>query len=551
MSVMPSNSRKSFLSTAVSYGFRLKRLADYKSESPTMSKRINRFLALIFVVALSVTAGVISQSAFARVFQQASVASATSSNARNAAIVAATAEVLKETSEIRELGILKPVKSGAQSRAAIEQMLIRNLNEQVTPAEMHATEVSLRKFGLAPADFQYRPFIIKLLTEQVAGYYDPKVQKFHLADWLEVEGQKPVMAHELTHALQDQHFNLRRFEKWPQGDSDAQLAAHALIEGDATLAMTIYMAKNPLVALAFSRTLLTGVATEQYDQAPRAIRESLIFPYLQGSEWATALFKRGGWPMVSSAFTRLPLSTEQILHPEKYFNYERPVKIVLPDLTTLLNASRQQTVNSKQQTAGNSDRVDPAPRRSDGASQRARTAGVPPAATRQRILREGTTPRHPLPTANRPQPTASWRRIYADVNGEWSYYLVLDEFLKSPVESKRAAAGWAGDRYALYEGPSGQVFLAQIAVWDTANDAREFFDAYVKRTELRYPGAKELDSASLEAGTRNSRLETQNSYSWQTNDGAVAIEIRGPRVIILEGIPDGVDRRALMKMLSQ
>jgi hypothetical protein len=516
-----------------------------------MSKRINRFLALLFVVALSVAAGVISQSALAGVFQQASVASVTSSNARNAAIVAATAEVLKETSEIRELAVLKPVKSGAQSRAAIEQMLIANLNEQVTPAEMHATEVSLRKFGLAPADFQYRPFIIKLLTEQVAGYYDPKVQKFHLADWLEVEGQKPVMAHELTHALQDQHFNLRRFEKWPQGDSDAQLAVHALVEGDATLTMTIYMAKNPLVALAFSRSLLTGVATEQYNQAPRAIRESLIFPYLQGSEWATALFKRGGWPMVSSAFTRLPLSTEQILHPEKYFNYERPVKVVLPDLTNLLNAGRQQTANSKQQTAGNSARGGMSPQLSAGRSQRVTgTAGVSPAATRARIS-SGRISRRALPTVNSPQPTTYWRRIYADVNGEWSYYLILDQFLEAPAESKRAAAGWAGDRYALYEGPNGQVFLAQIAVWDTENDAREFFDAYVKRTELRYPGAKELDSAGLEPGTQNSKLETQHSDSWQTNDGAVAIEIRGPRVNIIEGIPDHVDRRALMKLLSQ
>jgi hypothetical protein len=71
-------------------------------------------------------------------------------------------------------------------------------------------------------------------------------------------------------------FNLRREVAY--GDSDAELAAHALIEGDATLAMTIYMAKNPMVALAFSRSLSTGVATEQFNQAPRAMRESLIFP---------------------------------------------------------------------------------------------------------------------------------------------------------------------------------------------------------------------------------------------------------------------------------
>jgi hypothetical protein len=482
-----------------------------------MSKRISRFLAVAAVVTLATVALLITHSAA----QRASVAS---SATRNAAIVAATSEVLKETSEIRELAILRPVKSSAQSRTEIERMLIKGLDEQMTAAEMHATEVSLRKFGLAPSDFEYRAFIIKLLTEQVAGYYDPKVQEFHLADWLELESQKPVMAHELTHALQDQHFNLRRFEKWPHGDSDAELAAHALIEGDATLAMTIYMAKNPLVALAFSRSLTSGVATEQFNQAPRAMRESLIFPYLHGLEWATQLYRRGGWTMVSNAFTRLPLSSEQILHPEKYFNYERPIKVVLPDVTNLLNAG-----GSTQQSTG--------------------TAGVSPASVAKASSRRPTK-NSELPTANRPLPTASpWHRIDSDVNGEWSYYLILDQFLNAPAESKRAAAGWAGDRYALYEGPRGQVFLAQVAAWDTENDAREFFDAYVKRTALRYPDAKQLDLSDVETQTRNSKLETRNYYSWSTSEGKVVMELHGLRVVILEGVPDGVDANVLLKAL--
>jgi hypothetical protein len=490
-----------------------------------MSKRINRFLALLFVLALGMATLLVKHDAGVSA-QRANVAG---SNERNAAIVTTTAEVLKETSEIRELAILRPVRSGAQSRSEIERMLIKNLNDQMTPAEMHATEVALRKFGLAPADFDYRSFMIKLLTEQVAGYYDAKAQEFHLADWLELEGQKPVMAHELTHALQDQHFNLRRFEKWPQGDSDAELAAHALIEGDATLAMMVYMAKNPLVALAFSRSLTTGVATEQYNQAPRSMRESLIFPYLQGSEWATQLYRKGGWTMVSNAFTRLPLSSEQILHPEKYFNYERPIKIVLPDVTNLLNAKSQQTAANVQRSVVRGQRS-------------AGTAGVSPASTRARVSRDGNSPRPPLPTA-------AWRRIDSDVNGEWTYYLILDEFLKSPAESKRAAAGWAGDRYALYEGPNGQVFLSQLTVWDTESDAREFFDAYVKRTELRYPGAKRIDSAGSQEN-RNPKPETGLSYSWQTSEGKVVIELRGLRVAILEGVPEGVEPSTLMGSLG-
>ena len=526
MSVVPSNSTESVRNQPGGCDF-LKRLADYKSEPPMMSKRINRFLALLFVLTLGMATLLVKHDASVSA-QRANVAG---SNARNAAIVTTTAEVLKETSEIRELTILRPVRSGAQSRSEIERMLIKNLNDQMTPAEMHATEVSLRKFGLAPADFDYRSFMIKLLTEQVAGYYDAKAQEFHLADWLELEGQKPVMAHELTHALQDQHFNLRRFEKWPHGDSDGELAAHALIEGDATLAMMVYMAKNPLVALAFSRSLTTGVSTEQYDQAPRAMRESLIFPYLQGSEWATQLYRKGGWTMVSNAFTRLPLSSEQILHPEKYFTYERPIKIVLPDVTNLLNVRSQQTANSKQQTA-DIQRSEVRSKRSAG------TAGVSPASTRARISRDGTS-RSPLPTA-------AWRRIESDVNGEWTYYLILDEFLKSPAESKRAAAGWAGDRYALYEGPNGQVLLSQLTAWDTESDAREFFDAYVKRTELRYPGAKRIDSAGSQQETRNPKLEASLSYSWQTSEGKVFIELRGLRVAILEGVPEGVEPSSVM-----
>jgi hypothetical protein len=496
-----------------------------------MSKRISRFLALISVLSLAITTLSARHPARVAAPQRASIASGP---ARNAAIVAATTEVLKETSEIRELAILRPVKSGAQSRTEIERMLIKNLNEQMTPADMHATEVSLRKFGLAPADFEYRPFIIKLLTEQVAGYYDPRGREFHLADWLELEGQKPVMAHELTHALQDQHFNLRRFEKWPRGESDAELAAHALIEGDATLAMTLYMAKNPLVALAFSRSLTTGVATEQFNQAPRAMRESLIFPYMQGMEWATQLYRRGGWTMVSNAFTRLPLSSEQILHAEKYFNYERPTKVVLPDLTSLLNTRSESSASHKPMVVN--------------AHHRTGTAGGSRAFARQKPSSRRSTPKRRLPTVNSPQPTAAWHRIDSDVNGEWGYYLVLDQFLAAPAESKRAAAGWAGDRYAVYEGPRGHVFLAQLAVWDTENDAREFFDAYVKRTELRYPGATRLDPSDSKLGIGNSEAEARNIYSWSTGEGTVVMELRGLKVLILEGIPEGVGVEPLREL---
>ena len=427
-----------------------------------MSKKISGTLALLTLFCLC--AGIFLPRGHAQ--------TAAAGTAQNAAIVSTTAAMLKETSELRELSILKAVKSGAQSRAEIERMIVRNLDADTTPAEMHAAETVLKAFGLAPQDFAYRSFLIKLLTEQVAGYYDPKAQQFYLADWIDLEGQKPVMAHELTHALQDQHFNLKRFEKWPKGDSDAELAAHALIEGDATLAMTLYLTKNPMVALAFLRSLGTQeIATEQFKQAPRALRESLLFPYEEGSDWATQVYKRGGWKMVSEAFSKLPQSSEQILHADKYFSYEAPQKLVLPDFKSLLGPS--------------------------------------------------------------------WKRIDYDVNGEWGCYLILDEFLNNAIESKRAAAGWGGDRFALYEtGNPGEVFIAQLTAWDTPSDAREFFDAYAKRTSKRYADAKELRA-------------TGDRFEWQTSGGVIAMELRGSRVAILEGIPSSTNSNTLLRTIWQ
>ncbi len=437
-----------------------------------MSKRIRILLALSSLICLLCSSILTDHQAAAYQRKGAVVAA---SSAKNEAIIATTAAVLKETSQIRELSILHPVKSGAQSRAEIERMVIRNLDEQTTPAETHATEQALKKLGLVPPDFQYRAFLIKLLTEQVAGYFDPKLQHFFLADWIDLEGQKPVMAHELTHALQDQHFNLRRFERWPKGDSDAELAAHSLIEGDATLAMKIYMAKNPLVALAFVRSFgSNAMPSAQFRQAPRSLRESLVFPYEEGLEWATALYKKGGWSAVSQAFSTLPESTEQILHPEKYFAHEAPVKLTLPDV--------------------------------------------------------------------RQQFGAKWKRIDYDVNGEWSYYLILDQFLNSDAESKRAAAGWAGDRYVVYEGSApGEVFMAQLTAWDTESDAREFFDAYVKRTKVRYAASNAVESDSSTAERRH----------WTTSEGGVVIELVGKRILILEGIPNTMKDRELTRALWQ
>jgi hypothetical protein len=440
-----------------------------------MSKQI-RLQTAIFLTVLLILAVALPGAPVA-VAQVQSAAVATTSEARKAAVVETTEAVLKETSELRQLPILHPVKSDTQSRDEIQRFLIKNMDEDTSPAEMHASELSLKKLGLIPPDFQFRAFIIRLLTEQVAGYYDPKQQEFFLADWINLDGQKPVMAHELTHALQDQHFNLRRFDKWPKGDSDAELAAHALIEGDASLAMGVYVSRSPLRIVALMKSMgESKSSTEEIDRAPRAVRESLLFPYDQGMQWVTQLYRRDGWPLVSKAFTDLPQSTEQILHADKYFAREAPIKLSLPNIASAL---------------GN-----------------------------------------------------GWKQIDVDVNGEWGYYLILNEYLKSDVDAKRAAAGWGGDISSLYEGRKpGEVFIAQLSTWDTEPDAVEFFNAYAKRTEGRYKSASILPVKAGGGATEEK--------AWRTDEGNVWMQRRGSRVLILEGVPEGRDARALMAKLWQ
>jgi Zn-dependent peptidase ImmA (M78 family) len=364
------------------------------------------------------------------------------------------------------------VRSGVQSRAEIEQMIVRNLNESATPEEMAATEAALRKLGLVPADFQYRAFLVQLLTEQVAGYYDPKTQEFYLADWIDLDGFRPVMAHELVHALQDQHFNLRRFEDWPKHDSDAELAAHSLVEGDASFLMMQYVVQNPARQLAFLKSMMAGGAgaSEKIEKAPRVLRESLLFPYLKGTSFVTQVYKRGGWEAVTAAYKSLPQSTEQVLHAEKYEAREAPQKVALRDVSASLGKG--------------------------------------------------------------------WRMADHDVEGEWGLYLLLDQFLQSADASRRASEGWGGDRYALFLGPNRatDVLVAHKTVWDTEQDAREFFDAYASRTTKRY-------------GVEPAEVAESGRQLWKTKEGGVVVERLGSAVIILEGVPEAADAKALLKLL--
>jgi hypothetical protein len=356
---------------------------------------------------------------------------------RDSAALNSTEEILKIVSRLRALDIKQSVKSSFKTKDEIEQSVIQDLDENTPAEEFEASQKTLIKLGLIAKNFQLRDYVVKLLREQVAGFYEPKTKEFYLAAWLPFSEQKRVIAHELVHALQDQHFDLRRFERWPKGDSDAELAAHALIEGEATLVMIEYDFEQQGMKL--DVTKLGSLTESMIDQdsdgdsklypvlasAPKVLKENLQFPYLYGAGFVGAVLKNRSWRMLDASYQTLPASSEQIMHPERFLAGDNPVKIEIADLAGVLGPD--------------------------------------------------------------------WKKADADVNGEFGYLVVLAEYI--PKRTARVAAeGWGGDRYALYENKvNGAVLLAQYTTWDTDNDAREFFDAYSQRTEKRYKIGKPGD----------------------------------------------------------
>ncbi len=383
------------------------------------------------------------------------------------AALGSTDEILKVVSRLRALDIKQSVKSSFKNKDEIELSVIRDLDENTPPEEFEASQKTLLKLGLVTKSFRLRDYVVQLLREQVAGFYEPKTKEFYLAAWLPVSDQKRVIAHELVHALQDQHFNLRRFEDWPKGDSDAELAAHALVEGEATLIMIEYDFEQQGMKLDINKIgALTDNMIEQdagsdskaypvLAAAPKVLKENLQFPYLYGAGFVGAVLKNRSWGALDTTYSSLPASTEQIMHPERFLTRDNPVKIEIPDLLGALGAN--------------------------------------------------------------------WKKADADVNGEFGYMVALAEFI-SRRAARSAAAGWGGDRYALYENKAtGGLLLVQYTTWDTDNDAREFFDAYTERTEKRYKLRKPADSQSL-------------ARVYETNEGLASIELRGKDVVMIEGV---------------
>jgi hypothetical protein len=249
-------------------------------------------------------------------------------------------EIERAIATLRRLDFLKPVTYREIPRSELPAILRQKLAQQVPDQEFGDMGVALAALGLLPKGTDLKKTYLDLLGEQIGAFYDQ-----HTHELFTFSGQplsnsqnRVILAHELTHALQDQHFNLSRLPLEAKGNDDRSLAASALVEGDATLAMNRFLIAN--VTPGAIKDVLAGALTTDVRQlaaAPRYLRESLLFPYLRGQEFCQTLYAGGGWEALGQAFQQPPSSTAQILHPEKYLAQprEEPIAVEFGDTTVL------------------------------------------------------------------------------------------------------------------------------------------------------------------------------------------------------------------------
>ncbi|MEL7061223.1 MAG: hypothetical protein AAGN46_14470 [Acidobacteriota bacterium] len=256
---------------------------------------------------------------------------------------------------LRRLEPQRAVTVGLMPADALEDELRRLLSEEVPADEMENTERVLKLLRLIPADASLESLYLELLSTQIAGYYDIERDFLALVEGVEEEmgstlleqrGADAVWVHEIVHALQDQVFELQPELDGNLAFSDRLLAHSALVEGDATYTMIGHVFGVEVGRLPDARGTIDSMATESEDvgastpdaqalaEAPAILRETLLFPYMEGLSFGGSLYLRGGHALVDRALREdPPTSSEQIIHPEKYLDVrDEPVEIELPDL---------------------------------------------------------------------------------------------------------------------------------------------------------------------------------------------------------------------------
>jgi hypothetical protein len=316
---------------------------------------------------------------------------------------------------IRGLQAKKPVDPVVLDDAGIKKLTSDGFEKDNPKELVDANGRLLKGLGLLPADADLGALYVKLLGEQVAGLYSPDDKALYVVSRSGALGptEKTTFAHEYTHALQDQNFYLSSLKLDEIGEGDRGIARLSLVEGDATLVMSLWQLQHltQMELLQLIGESMNPEITGSLDQMPAILRESLLFPYTAGLGFVQSL-QAGGWEAVNDAFANPPASTEQVLHFDKYAAREAPVDVTLPS--------------------------DLAAKMGDG----------------WKVGLEDTLGEFQL-------------KVWLDQAAAGS----------GAASSTAASEGWGGDRIALLDGPNGEWAIALNTAWDSPEDATEFIGA--------------------------------------------------------------------------
>jgi hypothetical protein len=265
-------------------------------------------------------------------------------------------DILRFASEHTGLPILHPVKKKLATREEVAKYVEARMKEQGTGERFDHSALALKKLGLLPRDFNLREYMLDLYKEQVEGWYDAHSKTVYLLDWVAPDVQKPVMAHELVHALQDQSYDL---EKWlnvrkDTSDDTGQMvldeqrtARQSIIEGQAMIVLYDYqltsvgqtVEADPEIVDSMRASILDEGSTPMYAKAPIYLREALLFPYSFGTDFVvTVLVKRGKQAAFAGVLERPPLDTHQVMEPTTYLAGEPQTQVHVIALEKILGA---------------------------------------------------------------------------------------------------------------------------------------------------------------------------------------------------------------------
>ena len=341
-------------------------------------------------------------------------------------------QIESQVSQIRGLSAPQPVDRSLITLEELEEIVAEDFFSEYSDQDARQDVLILSLLGLLPEDFDLKSFYNDLYSEQIAGFYDDETRELFVVQGMEFGGsEKLTYAHEFTHVLQDQNYGfedgLGLDEESCEADSERCAAVQALIEGDASLTEVLwfqsYATRDDYNDL---REIFENFESPVLDEAPPYMAADLYFPYENGLTFTQHLYDRGGFSAVDAAFMNLPLSTEQILHPERYPE-DTPLAVSLPDFSEAIG--------------------------------------------------EGWT----LFDQN---VMGEWYTYLILNKGYEESYRLSDDL------AREAAEGWGGDAYAFYLNESSQeVVFVMDAFWDTVDDADEFAEAFEQYADLRWDAA--------------------------------------------------------------